>query len=895
MLGQAIKYRFGPRAMVLASVAMTTMWVPWATSARGQNPETPETKTTEEQTSKLFEQTVLPILQEHCFECHSHEYDEAAGKLMLDSRRAMLDGGTRGPALAKNLSSSLLLRALEYEDTDLQMPPAGKLSDTEIASIRDWLSAGAQVPKSWEGSSSNSGNDEPTGSGWQSHWAYQPIAEPPNSEAGASRASIDSIVSQKLNETNLSLSPRADREQLIRRVHYDLIGLPPDFETTLSFQSDPRPDKVVFEELVDRLLGSSQFGERWARVWMDVARYADNKGYVFREDREYPKAYEYRDWLITSFNEDRPFDDFVRQQLAADLLDDGSHADLPALGFLTLGRRFLNNKFDIIDDRIDVVSRGLMGMTLSCARCHDHKYDPLSQKDYYALFGVFLNSEEPKEKGHWLHQVKDRAKMLPAHVLVRGSAGRRGEKVPRRFVSFLSEEKADFPSETSGRLELANRITAPDNPLTARVIANRIWLQLNGSSLVLTPSDFGLRCPPPEQQELLNHLAASLIADDWSLKSLIRRIVLSNVYAQSSQSSETAAAIDPTNTLHWRHNRRRLDFESLRDTLLTRTGNLDTSFLGPSVPIERASSSTRRTVYAYIDRQNLPSIFRTFDFASPDSHNPKRAETSVPQQGLFMLNSDFIAEQTRLLAERAEEKANEAGTKEAVQQLFQQILAREPNANESRRFTRYLEQQSSFATPPTSPRWTYGFGEWNLETNSLTSFEELEHFTGTAWQGGPELPDPVRGWCILNADGGHPGNDLRHAVVRKLRIEQDGFIRVTGRLKHNSDKGDGVRSHLCINGQQKQEWTAHNKQVQTKSERFEVSAGQTLELVTDCISGPGFDGFTWKVDIVLSSGDTGRETIRTPNDFSGPPPKPLTPWQQVVQILLATNELAFVD
>jgi Protein of unknown function (DUF1549)/Protein of unknown function (DUF1553)/Planctomycete cytochrome C len=602
---------------------------------------------------EFYQQKVEPLLKSACYECHSHAAGEASGKLMVDSLAALTDGGTRGAAIqAGKPELSLILNAVSYADAELQMPPDGQLPAEQIEVLRTWIAAGAIAPKS-ESPAATSQKMSPEQIA-ASHWAYQfpksfPVAEVP-AASGPSRSIIDTIVQAKLTTVGLQVSLQADRATLLRRLHFDLTGLPPSAEEIESFSSDPVGDDEVIAATVDRLLMSPHFGERWARYWMDVSRYADTKGYVFTEDRQYPEAYRYRDWLVEAFNSDMPYSEFVRKQLAADIDPTATEKDLPALGFLTLGRRFLNNKQDIIDDRLDVVSRGLMGMTLACARCHDHKYDPVSQADYYALYGVFLNTDEPGGEP-FPHRLVDSKEDRKSHILLRGNPGSRGDEVPRRFVSFLSPNAAAFDAVGSGRAQLAARIVDPQNPLTARVIANRIWMRLMGASLVESPSDFGTRCPAPVQQALLDQLAVDLIRGGWSVKRLVRAITLSSVYQQRSLHRDDAAEVDPTNALYWRANRRRRDFESLRDSLLSVTGQLDTAVYGKSEKITERPFPHRRSVYAYIDRQNLPNLFRSFDFASPDTHNPARPYTSVPQQSLFLLNSDLVAE---LATERSE-------------------------------------------------------------------------------------------------------------------------------------------------------------------------------------------------------------------------------------------------
>ena len=728
------------------------------TTLRGDDTPTGKTSTgasipDEAAKERFFSERIVPLLREHCYECHSHESGEASGSLMLDSLAGMLSGGSRGPTIVpSHPDQSILLHAVLYEDNDLQMPPDQKLDDQAIDTLRHWLADGAAVPQALRGEPPAEGTAEVDSleQAVRSHWAYQPPrpwspAASPQTESSPSLAGatgsaatspraaepfdgnvVDAIVRAQLAAAGMTLSPQADRDTLLRRLSYDLTGLPPTPSETAQVLSDPRDDAAVIPELIERLIASPSFGERWARFWMDVSRYADNKGYVFQEDREYPGAHQYRSWLIRAFNQDLPYDQFVTQQLAADLIApstdghvanspssesqpaDGQPAasqpaasqsaasqltarsaeNLPALGFLTLGRRFLNNRLDIVDDRLDVVTRGLMGMTLACARCHDHKFDPLTQADYYAMSGVFYNTDEPGGDP-WPHRLTDSSEVRQAFILVRGSPGRRGDVVPRRVVSLLAPDETPF-GKGSGRVELAQRIVSTDNPLTSRVIANRLWLQLTGSSLIESPSDLGMRSPRPKQLALLDQLALTLSVDQqWSMKSFVRLIVSSRVYQQSSQHREDCAQIDPENSLYWKMNRRRLEFEPLRDTLLARAGQLDRQLYGPSEPIAAVPHSHRRTVYAYIDRQNLPQVFRTFDLASPDNHTPARAQTSVPQQGLYLLNSDFVYELSQQLAHRSQPAASTAPDRAGW--MFSQVFCRLPSAAEQTLMNEFLQ------------------------------------------------------------------------------------------------------------------------------------------------------------------------------------------------------------
>ena len=742
--------------------------------------------------------------------------------------------------------------------------------------------------------------------GWKQHWAFQPIKNPPLPGVRLGewpRTSVDCFILAKLEERGLTPSPPAGRRSLLRRVTFDLIGLPPTPEEIADFEADRSPD--AFAKVVDRLLSSSHYGERWGRHWLDVARYADTKGYVFFEEKAYPWAWTFRDYVIRAFNEDLPYDQFILQQLTADQLPLGEdRRSLTAMGFLTLGGHFMSNPHDIIDDRIDVVTRGLLGLTVTCARCHDHKFDPIPSSDYYSLYGVFASSTEPLEpplfeepprtpeyesfrkelekREHALaeliktkesqlrqgarkraaeyllaaHALRDRPRiddfmlladgndlnpamiarwqaylrrmkkthhpvwrpwhlfaalsgqdfavkagevcarisrervnpllaeafadkpprsmkdvaqrygellnrvekmppaartdlaqeqlrqvfhgadsppdvppglfseleLLPdrpsqgklqelrkavekwraegngapprAHVLVdlpkphepyvflRGNPNNRGESVRRQFLSFLSGPNARPFQHGSGRLELARAIVDRQNPLTARVLVNRVWLHHFGRALVGTPSDFGLRSDPPSHAELLDHLANTFMNNGWSIKKLHRLILLSAAYQQSSADRSDAHRLDPENVLLWRMNRRRLDFEAMRDALLAVSGRLDPTLGGPPVK-DILGGARRRTVYGFIDRLQVPGLFRAFDFPSPDASSPQRDTTTIPQQALLLMNNPFVIACARQLVQLPE-IAVEKDCARRVERLYRRLYGRAPTAEEVR-------------------------------------------------------------------------------------------------------------------------------------------------------------------------------------------------------------------
>jgi hypothetical protein len=1061
--------------------------------------------------------------------------------LRLDTRAGVLKGSDKGPVLLPgDPQKSALVQAIHY-DGKVKMPPKGKLPAPVIEALTAWIQMGAPWPERAPGTGHRAGGrpiDPGTG-----HWAFQPVKPQPVPKvknAAWPVSEIDRFVLAKLEAKRIAPAKPADRRTLIRRATFDLTGLPPTADEVAAFVSDRSPN--AFEKVVDRLLGSPRYGERWGRYWLDVARYADSKGYVFNEERRYPYAYTYRDWVVRAFNEDLPYDQFLIQQIAADQATTGDDKrSLAAMGFLTLGRRFLNNTPDIIDDRIDVVTRGTMGLTVACARCHDHKFDPIPTNDYYSLYGVFASSREPddlplisaptrnaaylayekelkeREKavddfvrpkhaelvaglrarvGDYLllehaargltdrrqiqelarsrelsgfalrrwrdfldetrkvqsavfapwhafaalpekefaAQAKDlaarvaanadpKAKVNPlvaqlfagdppsslaqvaqrygelfaridtawkealeAHakkvaageqaeeprslpdpdqeqlrlvlyaegtptnvplenaqqlgdrafrnkvqelrrkvdelkvtspaappramvlvdaptpvkprVFVRGNANNPGEEVPRQFLQVLSGEKRRPFEKGSGRLELARAIASPENPLTARVMVNRVWTHHFGYGLVRTPGDFGTRGEPPTHPELLDWLASRFVADGWSVKKLHRRIMLSRVYQQSSDDNAKFARLDPENRLLWRMNRRRLDFEATRDSLLAVAGALDPTLGGPAVEITTAPFSRRRTIYGYIDRQNLPGLFRNFDFASPDSTSPQRYQTTVPQQALFLLNSPFAVEQARRLAARAS-----AGQ---VQSLYRLAYGRSATPEEVQLGGRFL--QSALPAPPRpAPEpsvWRYGYGEVDAATGRVKSFQPLR-WNGEIYQGGEAFPDRMFGRLRLTATGGHAGNDRQHAAIRRWVAPRDGVVTISGTINHPNDEGDGIEARiLSSRSGQLGNWTLQDREAETKIERVEVRAGDTIDFVVDCRANPESDSFRWAPVVKMiedarsTSGSTATREWNANTGFDGPPgaaPQPLTAWEKYAQVLLMANEFVFVD
>lgn len=726
--------RFSP-ALLIASLA---------SSLAAAEPTAAETE--------FFENKIRPVLVNRCYKCHSTESEKLKGDLSVQFREALLKGGNTGPAIVPGKpEESLLIKAIRQDDPDLAMPPKGeKLSESEINDFVTWVKMGAPDPRKADTLAETN-----WGKSMRDHWAFQPIKKPAvpqvkNKEWSANP--VDAFIYAKLQENGMKPSGPAEKRTLIRRATFDLIGLPPTQQEVNAFLTDDSPG--AFAKVVDRLLASPQYGERWGRYWLDVARYSDTRGDVpkNRMDENYPHAWTYRDYVIQSFNDDKPFNRFIIEQIAADKVSLGTNRwTLAALGFLTLGDRFNNNRHDVINDRIDVVTKGLMGVTVSCARCHDHKFDPISQKDYYALYGVFASTYEP-EIGPALTPIRQTADYVDyqkkltafeeaarelqnkrgrrsreelraelelrknfahlemqhpaapprAHVLfdmprprdsrvfIRGEAGNPGPIVPRRFLEILSGTNSVF-KQGSGRYEMALSIVHTNNPLTSRTLVNRVWMHHFGEGFVTTPDDLGNQSAPPSHPELLDYLSVRFMEEGWSMKKLHRMIMLSKVYQQSSANNPEYAQRDQNNRLLWRANIRRLDLEAVRDSILAIGGNLDISLGGRPVNLGESPYSRRRTIYGFVDRRNLPEIYTQFDFANPDLSTGKRYETIVPQQALFMMNSPLVVEQARNIVLR--EDFQETSHPEArIRLLYSLIYQRFPTDSEIRIGLSFIEE-----------------------------------------------------------------------------------------------------------------------------------------------------------------------------------------------------------
>jgi cytochrome c553 len=899
---------------------------------------------------EFFEAKIRPLLVNSCFECHT---DDEKGGLRLDSRSSLLKGGDSGPAIVPgNPDASLLMKAVRHAEGVSKMPRrAPKLADLQIAALAEWITMGAPWPAPAGAGSNGSTSaaapppaaapasaERPIDPQLKAFWSFQPIhkpAVPQPKDAAWAKNDIDRFVLARLEREGMAPVGTADKRTLIRRATLDLTGVPATIEEVEAFQKDDSAD--AFARVVDRLLASPRYGETWGRLWLDVARYGEDdprsldpmgRGYA-----PYPNAYLYRDWVIKAFNDDLPYDQFVKAQIAADKLDERTRLrHLPALGFLGLGPWYYDNgsvevtRADERHDRVDVVTRGFLGLTVACARCHDHKYDPIAAKDYYALSGVFLNTiyteyplapksvvdeykaaekkikdkekllsefeetesrqlsetlalqaskymraawkvqGEPKEdvgkvatrekldyelfdrwvkflakppkyypylarwqemvKGggtdeeakklaeefqgvlleimfearemkeendiirakaypgtkkkepsnlpnefvtnddfcpgcglelksqtpergylwqdvfrsdifdafgaaagnqdvkpgllafrgwtleRWLgadrrkyiedlrseletmrkalpekyayvHGVKDLEKPVEPKLHIRGNPMREGDVVPRRFLSVLSGDAPVALTNGSGRMDLADAIIR--QPISTRVIVNRVWKWHFGTGIVNTPSNFGKLGETPTNPELLEYLSQSFIDGGYSIKGLHRQIMLSTTYQLGSTDSATNTAKDAGNRFYWRANRRRLSAEQIRDSVLAVSATLEDKMGGPSVAL--TTTGTRRTVYGKVSRYKLDQFLQLFDFPAATISAEQRFSTNVPLQRLFFMNSDFMQQQAERLAEKLQ---GEADNRARVTKAYRLVLGRDPQAAELAAGVEYL-------------------------------------------------------------------------------------------------------------------------------------------------------------------------------------------------------------
>jgi mono/diheme cytochrome c family protein len=714
--------------------------------------------------NEFFESRIRPVLVAHCYECHSADAGKLKGSLRVDGPDHLRNGGDSGPAIVPGEpDASLLIKAVRYRDEDTAMPPKQRLSDTQVADLETWVRLGAP----WPEDTSPKGPTAAAAGGYDwaalraSHWAFRPMLKsepPPVRETRWARSPLDRFILARLEAAGLRPAPPAERRLLLRRAYLDLTGLPPAPEEVDAFVQDPDPD--AFARVVDRLLASPRYGERWARHWLDVARYSDGLG-GFLDAEPLPEAWRYRDWVVDALNRDVPYNEFVRAQIAGDLESNDPSAGV-ATGFFAVGPTYISDggdpeaqaqaRAETLADRVDTFSRAFLGLTVACARCHDHKFDPITARDYYALAGIFNNTstglrpaaapDVVAASNAWQHSVQTLEKSLaeagadesargrlpelreslnrlrqtapPAYpsahqlaesgnsdlpVAIRGDLRKPGEPAPRRFLQIIAGEQAPVFQDGSGRRQLAEAVTEPGNPLTARVLVNRVWKHHFGEALVRTPSNFGLLGEAPTHPELLDWLAVTFIENGWSLKNLHRLILLSSAWQMSSRHDEAAFAQDGGNRLLWRMNPRRLEVEAWRDSLLAVTGELDPS-LGGS-PIPSVFDGTRRTLYATIsrngDRDASDEFLRLFDFPTPRSTSESRAVSTVPQQYLFMLNSGFMLARAKALAARLAVAA--ASDRDRIDHAYRRLYARPPTETETRLGLDFLGTATAGGTP----------------------------------------------------------------------------------------------------------------------------------------------------------------------------------------------------
>lgn len=796
---------------------------------------------------EFFEMRVRPILSKHCFGCHTGAH---MGGLQLDTREHLLKGGNSGPAIVPgDPAHSLLIQAVQYTHERFKMPPSGKLGEADIADLNTWIKAGAEWGTAVPAPTTAAYKITPP---QRDFWSFQPVRRPslpPVKDRRWIQSPIDNFVLARLEAKGLRPVRPADKRTLIRRATYDLTGLPPSPEEVDNFMSDRSPE--AFAKVIDRLLASPRYGERWGRFWLDVARYSDDK-LAPERDEPYPNAFRYRDWVIAAFNNDMPYDEFVKAQIAGDVMEAKDRTQTePGLGFYALSPEFQ-------DDRVDATTRGFLALTVACAQCHDHKFDPIPTTDYYSLHGVFASTElgeypladegvvkswqaqkkkvddqkklieefiqaqstqvalvlasntadyiravssdkkeidkkapvldsetldrwkkylEKPDKEHpflkdWRQQDPDKLqalvlsisaqmkeiedknhitlganpnrsdlsqanllslerdkyvfwndlfgergvlhyggtkidrflsplfkqhldslraelerlqKALPAQypflqivrdkehpaderVQIRGSRDSLGEVAPRRFLQILCAGDPPHFTKGSGRLELADAIASRTNPLTARVIVNRVWQHHFGKGIVRTPSNFGQLGERPSHPELLDFLASELMDNGWSIKKLHREIMLSSAYQLSAGYVPENASVDPENTLIWRANRHRLDVEAMRDSILSVAGDLDLTAGG--APAKLTDDNHRRTVYGFVSRRRLDGTLTLFDFPNPNNTSEQRIDTNVPVQRLFFMNSSFIQQQAKMLAARLKSGDDAGRITEAYRLLF---------------------------------------------------------------------------------------------------------------------------------------------------------------------------------------------------------------------------------
>ena len=1215
---------------------------------------------------QYFEAKIRPILIDYCYECHGD--GATKGSLDLTTKKASLEGGQAGPGIVPNdPGKSWVIKRIK--DLGDPMPPAGKdeVPEALVSELESWIRRGAPDPRT--GKSAGVIKSEQDKEKAKNHWAFQKVKSPiiPSADLifsgklkGWIKTPIDAYILSKLEEQNIVPSPPADKWSLLRRVSFDLTGLPPSYEDMQRFTNG----EESYEQVVDRLLASPQYGEKWARHWLDVARYSDTTGGDNRRGNisRYVYAHTYRDWVINAFNEDKPYDRFLIEQVAADNPKGRErHEDLAALGFLTLGPRVLGGD-EIIDDRIDVITRGTMGVAVYCARCHDHKFDPISMADYYSLYGILNSSyeppeaekpvlipdwgksssnsgaynanpdyaefqakktklekdheqfrlkeeyemkkesrgkadtymywshiftkaelridrnrgqfervveemqkkagvkvnnknrirlkaevgeawqrylsrkreddrvfgpwkvygnvttnrlggfipgeltkarqklvpmlnQDPKKKGkkinpivasyfpvnkpprtmlevakrykalfdlaseQWLYvnQVyttkknealrqkkdpmappknmgdaqkrfgiefdkqfgKDYAKNMeeirrvmfdrghPGHYrfddlkrrngglereererfiskieslkinhpgsppramvlmdkgnprdeAIKLAGGKRGKVVPRQFLEILSGPERKPFKIGSGRLELGRAIADKENPLTARVMVNRIWMHHFGRGIVTSINEFGLRATDPSHPELLDYLAWYFTENAWSMKKLHKHILMSNTYQQTSDNNPRYGIKDPDNIYYYKMNRRRLDLESFRDGLLSVSGKLDPQMGGKPLRLTGGGPNYRRTIYGLVDRRNLDEMFKTFDFANPDSTFGQRFTSTVSQQALFMMNSPMVVDLASRIVNRQEFKSIQ-NDRSRITTLYNMVYQRDPEPIETKLGQRFLQEQTGGVTTSNmskAPTWYNGFGQWNVLDKEkkvyAVQFRQFPFTDGKVWKGNSSAYGPLK----LTAQGGHPGPQPNVAVIRRWVAPMSTTVTISGRLEHqlgdeaqsfyddfkdeqrkwyDKNAWDGVTGIVVWsrtanrNGQRfgKEIWRSDVRRGRrdASGQEINVQPGDTIDFIVTSkgyqnpntlrsvaaqfkLENPQQDNFTWNPKVSIKSelaqamqkkaGTMMVTSWTAADEFEGASykPKPLNAWEKYTQVLLLSNEAAYTD
>jgi cytochrome c553 len=814
----------------------------------------------------FFEKKIRPVLVDNCYKCHSAEAEKIKGGLTLDTRDGIRKGGETGPIIVPgSAEKSKIIASLKHKNPDTAMPPKGKLSDNVIADFEAWVKMGAPDPRESKSAGAPKKYEIDLEKG-RHFWAFQPpkqVAVPTVQNTAWVKSPVDAFLLAALDKKGLAPVGDADRRTLVRRAYLDLTGLPPAPEEVEEFVADTAAD--AFEKVVDRLLASPRFGERWGRHFLDVARYAESTGKTV--NMNYPHAWRYRDYVIAAFNADKPYDQFVREQLAGDLMptdDPRQKAErIIATGFLAIGAKTLNERsglqfeLDVADEQIDVTTQAFLGITAACARCHDHKFDPIPQKDYYALAGIFRSTETcygtvrfiqsqrpsptialPKDSGMVAgttdkmtaedkarieKQIEDLNKQIreatdPIRTIFpRGQVGLlqarlnafdtegnpkvlamgvrdkperkgggpggpggfgpggfgpkggfggsttiadspvydRGEpdkpstaRVPRGTLQVMSQTPLKISNGQSGRLDLANWIASRDNPLTARVMVNRVWLHLFGRGLVPTADNFGAAGQPPTNPELLDYLATNFADNGWSVKKLIKSVVMSRAYQLDSKNDPKNYDADPDNALVWRMAPRRLDAEAMRDSMLAVSGQLDTRpplgsavsragegppaigprFGGGGGGVFQAINDPRnvtRSVYLPIVRDNLPEALALFDAPDPSLIAADRPTTTVPAQGLFLLNNPFVIRSSEAAADKLLKSTTTDS--ERIRAAYLSFYSRLPSEKEFASAEKFLKAYTAQLAKDRVPESRRERDTWAAFTQALFASAEFQY------------------------------------------------------------------------------------------------------------------------------------------------------------------------